>query len=79
MISEVPSNTQLTLEWPGKMWLQNIFDKISRIDIMGAEQGREGPGWARPGPSRPCPTPISFIPEILIKNIHAKLHFPRSF
>ena len=35
---------------------------------MGAEQGREGPGWARPGLSRPCPAPKRSIPEIFIKN-----------
>ena len=69
------------LEWPGKMWLCRIFLKKLR------DKGVHGPGWdhplrtllgnwAHPSPSRPCPVPIRFIPEIFIKNILPSQIFP---
>ena len=54
-----------------------ILIKNLGIDLMGAGQGWEGPGWARPSSYLVTgPAPIRSIPEIFIKNILRSDIFP---
>ena len=56
----------------------SFFD--SGIDLMGAGQGREGPGWGPPFTLPisllPLSRPLRTIPEIFIKNVLHNDIFP---